>query len=333
MKEVTEVEPILDSFLFDKETLNAISVGAQGLFEAGKNGVDEIFTTEDGKTDFICHENGSITSYVHSKMGYPAMYPMLPATIETPIKAILMDLDGTSVRSEEFWIWIIEQTTARLMDNPKFTLDDADFPFVSGHSVSEHLQYCVSKYCPDKTVEDARVHYFDITHYQMKEIMNGRGRTDAFKPVDGLKDFLMNLKSKDIKIGLVTSGLYEKAWPEILSAFEQLEMGDPCEFYDAIVSAGFSIRRGQAGTLGELSPKPHPWLYAETARLGLGIEFANRAHVLGMEDSGAGVVSVRLAGFAAIGMAEGNIIESGTKGLCSAYCNNFQQVLDIIDQG
>ena len=50
-----------------------------------------------------------------------------------------------------------------------------------------------------------------------------------------------------------------------------------------------------------------------------------------MEDSGAGVVSVRLAGFAAIGMAEGNIIESGTKGLCSAYCESFADVLDIID--
>ena len=257
---------------------------------------------------------------------------MLPAMIKTPIKAILMDLDGTSVRSEEFWIWIIEQTTARLLNDPKFTLDDDDFPFVSGHSVSEHLQYCVSKYCPDKTVEEVRIHYFDITHYQMDEIMNGRGRTDAFKPVEGLKDFLVNLKSRDIKIGLVTSGLYQKAWPEILSAFKQLDMGDPCEFYDAIITAGLAIRKGQAGTLGELSPKPHPWLYAETARVGLGINFADRAHVLGMEDSGAGVVSVRLAGFAAIGMAEGNIIESGTKGLYSAYCDNFQQVLGIVDQ-
>ena len=320
----------LNSFLFDKESLNTISAGAQGLFETGKNGVDEIYTTEDGKAEFICHENGKITAYVHSKMGYPAMYPMLQATIETPVKAILMDLDGTSVRSEEFWIWIIEQTTTRLLDDDKFTLEDADFPFVSGHSVSEHLQHCVSKYCPDKTVEEARIHYFDITHFQMEEIMNGRGRTDAFKPVAGLKDFLMELKNKGIKIGLVTSGLYEKAWPEILSAFKQLDIGDPCDFYDAIITAGLAIRKGQAGTLGELSPKPHPWLYAETARVGLGIEFKDRAQVIGMEDSGAGVVSVRLAGFAAIGMADGNIIESGTKGLCSAYCDNFQQVLDII---
>ena len=69
-------------------------------------------------------------------------------------------------------------------------------------------------------------------------------------PVPGLKDFLLKLKSKNIKIGLVTSGLYEKAWPEILSAFKTLGMGEPAEFYDAIISAGFPLRKGEAGTLG-----------------------------------------------------------------------------------
>ena len=52
-----------------------------------------------------------------------------------------MDLDGTSVRSEEFWIWIIEKTTASLLDNPKFQLEDADIPFISGHSVFK--MHCV----------------------------------------------------------------------------------------------------------------------------------------------------------------------------------------------
>ena len=60
--------------------------------------------------------------------------------------------------------------------------------------------------------------------------MEGRGKTDAFTPAPGLKDFLMELKKREIKIGLVTSGLYEKAWPEILSAFRTLEMGNPEEF-------------------------------------------------------------------------------------------------------
>ncbi|GAG23002.1 unnamed protein product, partial [marine sediment metagenome] len=84
------------------------------------------------------------------------------------------------------------------------------------------------------------------------------------------------------------------------------------------------------GTLGELSPKPHPWLYAETCRVGLGIDFADRNSVIGIEDSGAGVCSIRLAGFPTIGFAGGNIIESGTRELCCHYCQTFADVLKII---
>jgi hypothetical protein len=52
----------------------------------------------------------------------------------------------------------------------------------------------------------------------MKEIMEGRGREGAFTPSPGIKEFLLELRSRNIKLGLVTSGLYEKAWPEILPA-------------------------------------------------------------------------------------------------------------------
>ena len=108
-------------------------------------------------------------------------------------------------------------------------------------------------------------------------------------------------------------------------------MGDPLEFYDAVITAGFPLRKGvSAGTLGELSPKPHPWLYAETCRVGLGIEFADRNSVIGIEDSGAGVVSIRLAGYSTIGISGGNIIESGTKGLCDHYCEHFDEILKVI---
>jgi beta-phosphoglucomutase-like phosphatase (HAD superfamily) len=164
----------------------------------------------------------------------------------------------------------------------------------------------------------------------MDEIMNGRGRTDAFVPTPGLRDFLFELKSREIKIGLVTSGLYKKAWPEILSAFRTLNMGDPNDFYDAIITAGFPLRKGSPGTLGELSPKPHPWLYAEVACVGLGIEPQESGHVVGIEDSGAGVCSIRLANIPVVGIAGGNIEQSGTLGLCHHYCSGFSEILRII---
>jgi beta-phosphoglucomutase-like phosphatase (HAD superfamily) len=302
---------------------------SNGAFSVGQNGVHAIAATGDGKVEFICFEKKSL-ALVNSSLGYLAYYPVHAVQMQKPLKAVLMDLDGTSVRSEEFWIWIIEKTTASLLDDPRFQLQESDIPFVSGHSVSEHLTHCINKYCPDKTVEAARDLYFRHTHFELDEIVQGRGRPDAFTPSEGLAEFLSTLKERGIKIGLVTSGLYEKAWPEILNAFETLGLGDPRDFYDAIITAGFPLRQGSPGTLGELAPKPHPWLYAETARVGLGIEFADRNSVVGIEDSGAGVCSIRLAGFPTIGVGGGNIIASGTRELCCHYCKNLNEVAKTI---
>jgi len=313
----------------DKSGFKLLESTSNGEFGVGKNGVNAIAATGDGKVEFICFDDKSL-AFVNSGMGYPAYYSVHPVEMKKPIKAVLMDLDGTSVRSEEFWIWIIEKTTASLLGNPGFQLEEADIPFVSGHSVSEHLTYCIHKYCAGKTVEEARDFYFQHTRFEMNEIMEGRGKANAFTPTEGIAEFLYKLKKQDIKIGLVTSGLYEKAWPEILDAFKTLGMGDPKDFYDAIITAGFPLRKGSPGTLGELSPKPHPWLYAETARVGLGIEFEERNSVVGIEDSGAGVCSIRLAGYPTIGIGGGNIIESGTQELCCNYCENFDAIAEVI---
>jgi beta-phosphoglucomutase-like phosphatase (HAD superfamily) len=302
---------------------------SDGRFRAGLDGVRRILTPADRRVEFIVFEDRTL-AYVSSGLGYPAYYPVHPVAIERPVRAVLMDLDGTTVRSEPFWVWMIEQATASLMGDPSFQLEDADLPFVSGFSVSEHLQYCIRKYCPDKTVEDARRYYFEHTHREMREILEGRGRADAFVPAPGVREFLLQLKAAGIQIGVATSGLYEKAWPELVAAFRTMGLGDPRQFYDAIVTAGFPLRRGETGTLGELSPKPHPWLYAEVSRVGLGIPFSDRNRVVGIEDSGAGVCAIRLAGFPAIGMAGGNIAGSGTRVLCQHFCESFDEVLSII---
>ena len=208
--------------------------------------------------EFISYEDKTI-AYVTSSMGYPAYYPVHEVKFEKPLKAVLMDLDGTSVRSEEFWIWIIEMTTASLLGNPDFKLEEADMPFVSGHSVSEHLQYCIDKYCPDKTIEEARNYYFEHTHREMNEILEGRGKEGAFVPSPGIKEFLLALKEKGVKIGLVTSGLYEKAWSEIMSAFDTLKMGEKAEdFYDAPLPPVIPFARARWALSASFLPSPTP---------------------------------------------------------------------------
>ena len=306
--------------------LNPLGATSDGRFSAGKDGVVAVAATGDGKVEFVGFENHSL-AYVTSSLGYPAYYPVPSLGEPAPIKAVLMDLDGTTVHSEEFWIWIIEKSTASLLGDPKFELEAADVAHVSGHSVSEHLQYCIVKYCPDRSLEDARRFYFEHTDREMQAILEGRGRPGAFKPAPGIKEFLLELRSMGVKLGLVTSGLYEKAYPEILDVFKTLDMGDPERFYDSIITAGTAVGRGKAGTMGELPPKPHPWLYAESLTIGLGMKFEERNAVIGIEDSGAGICSLRLAGIAPVGLNDGNIDDSGTGGLCQFRIDSFDQIL------
>ncbi len=306
-----------------------IRVPQNDFFKEGKDGVKRILTPDDKKIDIIEFEDKRLC-YVKSALGYPAIYPMHETHFEPKAEAILMDLDGTSVHSEEFWMWVIQETTARLLGKPGFRTEPEDQPFISGHSVSEHLQYMIDKYAKDASLEKAREYYFDIVNYELSEILHGRGKQDAFTPTPGLKEFLTTVKSEGIKIGLVTSGLYEKAMPEIISAFRQLDMGDPVDFYDAIITAGQALRKGQTGTLGELAPKPHPWLYAETACVGLNIPFKRRHKVLGIEDSSAGVVSIKLAGFSCCGVSGGNIDKAGAGDMCDYRADKLSDILNII---
>ncbi len=313
----------------DDGGLVSLDACSDGTFRVGRDGVLRILTPADARVEFVVFASRTL-AYVKSALGYAAYYPVHAVQIDRPVGAILMDLDGTTVHSEPFWVWMIEQSTASLLGRPTFCLEEADLPFVSGFSVSEHLQYCINKYCPDKTIEQARTYYFEHTRREMREILQGRGRANAFVPTPGLKGFLLALKAAGIKIAVATSGLHEKAWPELVAAFRTMDLGDPAAFYDAIITAGYPVGPGSAGTLGELSPKPHPWLYAEVCRIGLGIGFDQRNHVIGIEDSGAGVCAIRLAGFPTIGMAGGNIIQSGTRSLCEHYCQSLDEVLNII---
>ncbi|NCU26711.1 hypothetical protein EOM86_08325 [Candidatus Nomurabacteria bacterium] len=150
--------------------LNEIESTLDGKFKAGENGIVRILSPDDRKVDFIVFENHTI-AHVRSSLGYPAIYPVPESKFSAPARAVLMDLDGTSVRSEHFWMWIIERTISRLMGYPAFSLEDEDEPYVSGHSVSEHLQYCIDKYCPELKVEQARLLYHEITETELDAII------------------------------------------------------------------------------------------------------------------------------------------------------------------
>lgn len=257
--------------------------------------------------------------------GVEATYPFEKPKTEFPIQAVLMDLDGTTVISEEFWIYLIEKTVKQL-SFPDFCLSKEDTPYVSGFSTAEHLEYCLKKYKIEKSVNEALEVYHKTARFELNEIMEGRGNADAFKPREGLKKFLYTLKQAGIKIGLATSGLDYKAIPEIVSAFRVLDMGDPIEFYDAVITGGRRKGKGEYGTIGEMAVKPHPWIYSELIG-GLNVD---KKHAIVIEDSSAGLLSGRLAGMNVIGFNDGNLIQSGLHEECIAMVDTPDEILEWI---
>ena len=100
-------------------------------------------------------------------------------------------------------------------------------------------------------------------------------------------------------------------------------MGDPLSFYDAVITGGARKIQGQYGTLGELSVKPHPWVYAE---IGHALAGENKENVVTLEDSSSGVLSSRLAGYGVIGLSDGNITQSGIDSFCLTMTDSLEIV-------
>ncbi len=257
-----------------------------------------------------------------NQCGVEATYPFEKTRTEFPIQAVLMDLDGTTVISEEFWMYLIEKTIKQLTV-PEFCLSSEDTPYVSGFSTAEHLEYCLNKYKIDRSLNEALECYHKTAQFELNEIIEGRGNVDAFKPRKGLKKFLYALKKAGIKVALATSGLDYKAIPEIVSAFRVLDMGDPINFYDAVITGGRRKGRGEYGTIGEMAVKPHPWIYSEL----VGSLNVDKSHAIVIEDSSAGLLAGRLAGMNVIGFNDGNLTQSGLHEECIAVVDSFDDIL------
>lgn len=88
-------------------------------------------------------------SYVFPSEEY---YPLAPALKKvSEIKAVLMDMDGTTTTTEVLCIHALEQMVRRM--SGKFSREqwagldhDADFPHIIGNSTTRHVEYLIHKY-------------------------------------------------------------------------------------------------------------------------------------------------------------------------------------------
>ena len=257
-----------------------------------------------------------------------ALYPLGPVSFEKPARAVMTDLDGTTLSSELFWVYVIEYTMRELLGDKKFGLEEADLPFVCGYTTAEHLRYCIAKYAQGKSLSEANAIYHRVARRELDAALRGEGNTGSFVPAAGLKEFLLALKKNGVKVGLATSGLAYKAVPEIVSVFRAVGLGDPLAFYDAVITGGTRKDSGEYGTIGEIAAKPHPFLYSELACFGL--HEADARRVIGIEDSAAGVLSLRFGGYAALGINGGTIAASGLDALCLEKSDSLAGFLDVL---
>ena len=262
-----------------------------------------------------------------NQAGIDAFYPLKQLKTNDVIKYVLIDLDGTTVRSEEFWMYLIEKTTQELLNDKSFKLSEEDVPYVCGYTTLIHLKYVKNKYHFSQDLDTALAVYDKICHYELNEIMECRGNVNAFKPREGLKEFLFKLKEMGFKIGLATSGLDYKSIPEIVSAFRVLNLGDPLKFYDAIITGGRQNGKGEYGTIGELVAKPHPWVYRELA---FGLKIQDLSDAIVVEDSASGLLAAKLAGLNVIGFKDGNLMKSGLYDQALFMVDTFDDVIDYL---
>lgn len=308
-------------------TQSRIEETSDKLFSIDRN-AQEIYCSVDKKIEFVIFPGSICMAGVTSALSNTVYYPLCDVSIGNKITSVVMDLDGTTASSEKFWIEIIRQVVVKMTGDSNFQFKKSDFPFISGHSVSEHLSYCITRYSPLFDIYEAMDIYKKIYTKELKAIVND-SKASAFEPTKGIKRFILEAKKHNVKIGLVTSGVYDKAYPEILAILHRLNETDPSKFYDSIVTAGSTLKDNLFGTLGEISAKPHPWLYIESTRIGLSEPKCSQS-IIGFEDSGAGVMALRLAGIPVIGIKNGNIVSSGYEKFCEFMVDDMDEALDIL---
>ena len=150
-----------------------------GRFRRGRDGVRQVLTPGDRVSEWLVMEDDSVYARLKVPFSQPVLYPVREPRLEPRPAAVLMDLDGTSVISEEFWIWMIELTMKELLGDPSFSLAQEDIPYVSGFSVSEHLKYCMDRYGGGWDLNGGRQAYHRLTARELKRIAEGKGRMDA----------------------------------------------------------------------------------------------------------------------------------------------------------
>lgn len=185
--------------------------------------------------------------------------------MNTPIKAVIFDKDGTLFDTEKVFLraWRLAADELGVPDI------DATVRDCTGKTIPDIGIYWAEKY-PTIPFDD----YITRRQNHFKRIIEEEG----LPMKAGAREILTYLKEVGVKIALATSSMHEEA-------FDHLTRSDLMPYFEAIVTSDM-VENGK--------PAPDPYLLAASK---LGIE---PAYCIGVEDSLNGVRSIYNAGMRAV---------------------------------
>lgn len=178
------------------------------------------------------------------------------------LKAVLFDMDGVLVDSEEF----ICKAAIEMFREKGLIVQPEDFiPFV-GTGENRYIGGVAEKYNFHVDIQEVKKRTYEIY---------GTIVRNKLKPLPGVKEFINSCKDRNLKIAVATSA------DEVKMRINLREIGLPVETFDVTVN-GLQIER----------KKPYPDIYLKAAEL-LGVPPEN---CLVVEDAPSGIKAARAAG-------------------------------------
>ncbi|EOD00449.1 HAD family hydrolase [Caldisalinibacter kiritimatiensis] len=185
------------------------------------------------------------------------------------LKAVIFDLDGTIVDS--MWIW--KQIDIDFLAKRNIDLPDDLQKAIEGMSFTETAIYFKNRFNLEETVDEIKEEWNDMAYdfYTNKVTLK-----------KGVREFIINLKEKDIKLGIGTSNSRELAT-------QVLKKHDILKYFDTLRTS-CEVDKG----------KPHPDVFLKVAE-DLNVEPED---CLVFEDTYAGVLAAKRAGMNVFAVAD-----------------------------
>ena len=178
------------------------------------------------------------------------------------LKAVLFDMDGVLVDSEEF----ICKAAIEMFREKGLKVNPQDFiPFV-GTGENRYIGGVAEKYNFPVDIEEVKKRTYEIYDTIVR---------NKLKPLPGVKEFIESCRKRNLRIAVATSA------DEVKMRINLREIGLPVETFDVTVN-GLQIER----------KKPFPDIYLKAAEM-LGVEPKN---CLVIEDAPSGITSAKAAG-------------------------------------